>query len=172
MASYSLTLAFAAFLLAGLAVKLWLATRQVRHVALHRDAVPLPFAATVPLHAHQKAADYTITKTRFGLLELALGAAVLIGWTLLGGLDTLNQMLLRWLGSGMTQQLALMAGFALISGAIDLPLALDQTFVIEERFGFNKMTFRLWLVDLVKSTLLGAAIGLPIVSRVFAYSSA
>ena len=165
-ASYSLTLAFAAFLLCGLAVKLWLAARQVRYVARHRDAVPPPFAATVPLSAHQKAADYTITKTRFGLLELALGVAVLVGWTLLGGLDALNQLLLRWLGSGMTQQLALMAGFALISGAIDLPLALYQTFVIEERFGFNKMTFRLWLVDLVKSTLLGAAIGLPIVALI------
>ncbi|MDP3762422.1 MAG: M48 family metallopeptidase [Ramlibacter sp.] len=165
-ASYSLTLAFAAFLLAGLAVKLWLATRQIRYVARHRDAVPPPFAATVPLSAHQKAADYTITKTRFGLLELALGAAVLVGWTLLGGLDTLNQGLLRWLGSGMAQQLALMAGFALVSGAIDLPLALYQTFVIEERFGFNKMTFRLWLVDLVKSTVLGMAIGLPIVALI------
>jgi STE24 endopeptidase len=164
--SYTLTLAFAAFLLAGLAVKLWLATRQVRYVARHRDAVPPPFAATVPLSAHQKAADYTITKTRFGLVELALGAAVLVGWTLLGGLDALNQMLLRWLGSGMTQQLVLMAGFALISGAIDLPLTLYQTFVIEERFGFNKMTFKLWLVDLVKSTLLGAAIGLPIVALI------
>ncbi|MDF2462912.1 MAG: peptidase [Ramlibacter sp.] len=165
-ASYSLTLAFASFLLAGLAVKLWLATRQIRYVARHRDAVPPPFAATVPLSAHQKAADYTVTKTRFGLLELALGAAVLVGWTLLGGLDALNQMLLRWLGSGMTQQLALMVGFALISGAIDLPLTLYQTFVIEERFGFNKMTFKLWLVDLVKSTVLGLAIGLPIVALI------
>jgi len=165
-ASYSLTLAFAAFLLAGLAVKFWLATRQIRYVARHRDAVPTPFAATVSLSAHQKAADYTITKTRFGLLELALGAAVLVGWTLLGGLDALNQVLLRWLGGGMTQQLALMVGFALISGAIDLPLTLYQTFVIEERFGFNKMTFKLWVVDLVKSTLLGVAIGLPIVALI------
>jgi STE24 endopeptidase len=165
-ASYSLTLAFATFLLAGLAVKLWLATRQIRYVARHRDAVPALFAATVPLSAHQKAADYTITKTRFGLLELALGAAVLVGWTLLGGLDALNQVLLRWLGTGMTQQLALMVGFALISGALDLPLTLYQTFVIEERFGFNKMTFKLWLVDLAKSTVLGMAIGLPIVALI------
>ena len=76
-ASYSLTLAFAGFLLAGIAVKFWLASRQIRHVARHRDAVPPAFAATVSLAAHQTAADYTITKTRFGLLELAFGAAVL-----------------------------------------------------------------------------------------------
>jgi len=166
MASYTLTLAFAGFLAAGLAVKFWLASRQIRHVARHRDAVPAAFAATVPLGAHQKAAAYTITKTRFGLLELAVGAAMLLGWTLLGGLDALNRALLERLGTGMTQQLALIASFALASGVVDLPLALYQTFVIEERFGFNKMTLKLWLVDLLKSTLLGAAIGLPIVALV------
>src|SRR6478752_4850921 len=104
-APYTLTLAFAGFLLAGLAVKFWLASRQVRHVATHRNAVPAAFADVVALSAHQKAADYTITKTRFGLLELAFGSAVLLGWTLLGGLDILNQALLLWLGPGMTQQL-------------------------------------------------------------------
>jgi STE24 endopeptidase len=165
-ASYTLTLAFAAFLLAGLIVKFWLASRQIRHVASHRDAVPAVFAATVPLSAHQKAADYTVAKTRFGLLELAFGAAVLLGWTLLGGLDALNQALLGWLGSGMTQQLALITAFAVISGTLDLPFTLYQTFVIEERFGFNKMSFRLWLADLAKSTVLGAAIGLPIVALI------
>jgi STE24 endopeptidase len=165
-ASYTLTLAFAAFLVAGLGVKFWLASRQIRHVSRHREQVPAAFAATVALAAHQKAADYTIAKTRFGMLELAFGAAVLLGWTLLGGLDTLNQALLRWLGHGMTQQLALLAGFVLISGALDLPFTLYQTFVIEERFGFNKMTFKLWLVDLLKSTALGAAIGLPIAALI------
>ncbi len=165
-ASYTLTLAFAAFLVAGLGVKFWLASRQIRHVSGHREQVPPAFAATVSLAAHQKAADYTIAKTRFGMLELAFGAAVLLGWTLLGGLDTLNQALLRWLGHGMAQQLALLAGFVLASGALDLPFTLYQTFVIEERFGFNKMTFKLWLVDLLKSTALGAAIGLPIAALI------
>ncbi|HXE47609.1 MAG TPA: M48 family metallopeptidase [Ramlibacter sp.] len=165
-ASYALTLAFAAFLLAGLVVKFWLASRQIRYVAQHRDNVPGAFAGTITLAAHQKAADYTITKTRFGLLELAFGAAVLLGWTLLGGLDALNRVLLGQLGSGMAQQLALIVCFALISGAIDLPFTLYQTFVIEERFGFNKMSFKLWLMDLVKSTALGAVIGLPIAALI------
>jgi STE24 endopeptidase len=164
--SYTLTLAFAAFLLASLVVKFWLASRQIRHVARHRDLVPAAFAATVTLPAHQKAADYTIVKTRFGLLELAFGAAVLLAWTLLGGLDALNRALLQSLGPGMTQQLALLAGFALIGAAAELPLALYQTFVIEERFGFNKMSLKLWLVDLAKSTVLGAAIGLPIAALI------
>ena len=164
--SHLTTLVFAGLLLAGLALRLWLATRQIRHVAQHRSAVPTAFAHRIPLAAHQKAADYTIAKTRFGLLEMALATAAVLGWTLLGGLDALNQALLSWLGGGMLQQLALLACFVLIGGAIDLPVALYQTFVIEQRFGFNQMTPRLWLADLLKSTLLGAVIGLPIAALI------
>jgi STE24 endopeptidase len=164
--SLLLTLAFAAALLLGLALKFWLATRQVRHVARHRDAVPAPFAERIALVAHQKAADYTITKARLGMLEMALGAAVLLGWTLLGGLDALNQALLGALGGGMWQQMALLVAFAAISGLIDLPLSLYQTFVVEERFGFNKMTWRLWLADALKGLLVGAIIGLPIAALI------
>jgi STE24 endopeptidase len=160
--SSTLTLAFAVFLVAGLVVKFWLATRQVRHVARHRDAVPAPFEGIVPLSAHQKAADYTVAKSRLGLLEIAFGAAVLLAWTLLGGLDTLNQALVRWLGTGMTQQLALLAAVAVIGSLLDLPFSLYQTFVVEERFGFNKMTWKLWASDFIKSTVLGAALGLPL----------
>jgi STE24 endopeptidase len=157
-----MTLCFAAALVAGLLVKFWLATRQIRHVATHRASVPAPFAGAVSLAAHQKAADYTIVKARFGLLELAFGAAVLLGWTLLGGLHGLNQALLAWLGGGMGQQLALLGAFMLIGGLIDLPFTLYQTFVIEERFGFNKMTWRLWVTDTLKSTAVGIVIGLPV----------
>jgi len=164
--SSALTLAFAAFLVAGLPVKFWLATRQVRHVARHRDTVPAPFAQTVTLAAHQKAAGYTIAKSRVGLAETAFAAAVLLGWTLLGGLDALNRALVEWLGTGMTQQLALLASFALISGLLDLPFSVYTTFVVEERFGFNKTTWKLWLIDLVKGTALGALIGLPIAALI------
>ena len=164
--SLVLTFAFALTLLAGLLLKFWLGSRQIRHVAQHRAGVPSAFAATITLAAHQKAADYTITKARFGMLELALGTVVLIGWTLLGGLSLLNQTLLDWLGGGMGQQLALLAAFVLINGLIDLPITLYQTFVIEERFGFNKITLKLWLVDLLKSSLIGALIGLPIAALI------
>ena len=164
--SLLLTSCFTAELVAGLLVKFWLATRQIRHVARHRGAVPAAFAGSVSLAAHQKAAGYTITKARFGLLELAFGAAVLLGWTLLGGLDALNQALLGWLGGGMAQQLALLVAFAFIGGVLDLPFTLYQTFVIEERFGFNKMSFGLWLGDLLKSTAVGVVIGLPIAALI------
>ena len=165
-ASISLSLVFAAALALSLVLKFWLGSRQIRHVAQHRDAVPAAFAHTISLAAHQKAADYTVAKARLGLLEMALGAAVLLGWTLLGGLSSLNQALVQAMGLGTGQQLALLVAFVVISGAIDLPLSWYQTFVLEQRFGFNKMSFRLWLADLLKSGLIGALIGLPIAALI------
>lgn len=166
--SYSLifTIAFAAALVAGLLVKFWLASRQVRHVAQHRGAVPEAFAQTITLAAHQKAADYTIAKARFGLVEMAWSAALLLGWTLLGGLDVLNKLLLLWLGGGMVQQLVLLGAVAAIGGLLELPFALWQIFRLEERFGFNKMTWRLWLKDTLKSIGIGTAMGLPIAALI------
>jgi STE24 endopeptidase len=128
--------------------------------------VPAAFSDTISVEAHQKAADYTITKTRFGLLETAIDAALLLGWTLLGGLDWLNQTLLGALGGGLVQQLALLAAFVVIGGLITLPLGWYASFRIEERFGFNKMTLSLWLADLLKGALVGALIGLPIAALV------
>ena len=167
--SLTWTLVFSAALVLGLLLKLYLSSRQIRHVARHRDTVPPAFAATISLASHQKAADYTLTKARFGLLELAFGSAVLLGWTLLGGLDSLNQALAnsalaQW--GPLATQMALVAGFGLISGALDLPFTLYSTFRIEERFGFNKMSLQLWLADLFKSTLVGMVIGLPIVALI------
>ena len=161
-----MTLAFAAALLTGLALRYWLATRQARHVAQHRTAVPTAFAERVPLAAHQRAADYTLAKSRVDLFEMAWSSGTLIVWTLLGGLNALNQALLAALGPGMGQQLALLAAFAAIGGLLDLPFSLYRTFVVEEQFGFNKTTWRLWLVDMAKGTVLGAAIGLPIAALI------
>ena len=155
------TLVFCGLLLASLLVRLWLASRQVRHVARHRDQVPAAFAARMSLAAHQKAADYTQAKLRLEMNDSAWSTALLLGWTLLGGLDTLNQWLRLQLGDGMTQQLALLAGFFGISGLLELPLAWWRTFRIEQRYGFNRMTTGMWLADGIKSSLVGAAIGLP-----------
>jgi STE24 endopeptidase len=169
MTDYSLvfTVLFATLIILGLLTKFYLATRQIRHVARHRDRVPAAFASTITLQSHQKAADYTIAKTRLGMLEMAFAAVVLVGWTLLGGIDTLNQAIVNsgLAGYGtLVPQLALLTAFGLIGGLLDLPFTLYSTFGLEERFGFNKMTFKLWLADLVKSTLLGALIGLPVVA--------
>lgn len=165
-ASLAFTALFCAALISGLVIRTWLASRQIRHVAQHRHAVPAPFAQAVTLPAHHKAADYTIAKARFGLLTSAVEAALLLGWTLLGGLHSLNQLLLDMLGGGMVQQLVLVGAFALIGGLLTLPLEWWSSFRIEERFGFNRMTLGLWLGDLVKGALVGVLLGLPIVALV------
>ncbi|MEY3913171.1 MAG: Protease HtpX, partial [Pseudomonadota bacterium] len=161
-ASYLMTLGLALLLLANLGTKLWLATRQARHVAQHRQAVPSAFERSITLDAHQKAADYTLAKSRLTVWDIALDALMLVGWTLLGGLDWLNRSLLDVMGPGMLQQLALVLSFVLIGGLLGLPLSLIQTFGVEQRFGFNKMTWGLWLSDLVKGVVLGLVLGLPL----------
>ena len=164
--SDTLTLVFALALSASLLLKLWLTTRQIRHVATHRDAVPPAFASTIALQAHQRAADYTVVKARFGLIELAWGAALALAWTLLGGLSALNGVLLDTLGAGLWQQLALVGAFTAINTLLELPFSLYATFVIEERFGFNKTSAKLWLQDLIKSLFLGLLIGGPLLALV------
>ena len=164
-----LTLLFATALLLSLAIKFWLATRQMRHVAAHRGAVPAAFAASVSLAAHQRAADYTLAKGRFGLLTTAFGTAVLLGWTLLGGLDALNLVLRDLLQprfGDLAYQLALLTAFALIGALLDLPFEWYSTFRIEQQFGFNRTTLRLFVGDLLKGAAVGAVIGLPLAALV------
>jgi STE24 endopeptidase len=160
--SLAMTLTLAVLLVANLLTKLWLSGRQVRHVAQHRAQVPEAFAHTISLEAHQKAADYTLAKARVGVMDLGLDAITLMAWTLLGGLDLLNQVTLDWLGEGMGQQIVLVVSFILVGGLIGLPLSLYQTFGIEQRFGFNNTTPKLWLSDMLKGLLVGMVLGMPI----------
>lgn len=162
MYSSGLTILFVTFFLATLALRFYLANRQIRHVLRHRAAVPAEFATKIPLDAHQKAADYTVAKTRFGLAAMLFNSLVLIGFTLLGGLQWLSDHLMPFTGVGMVYQLALVAAFAIISGVLDLPFDWYRQFVLEQRFGFNKMTPGLWFGDMLKGALVGAAIGLPL----------
>jgi len=169
MQASSVSLGFAIAVLLWLAVRLWLSTRQIRHVAQHRDRVPPAFAGTVSLAAHQRAADYTIAKARLGVLAMAWGAAVLLGWTLLGGLDLLNATLRdalqpRW--GSMAYQLALLTSFTLIASLLELPFEVYHTFRLEQRFGFNRMTPRLFVVDQLKGLLVSALIGLPLAALI------
>jgi len=158
----SFSLLFAAFVLATLMVKMWLSTRHMRYVAQHRAAVPEQFAQKIPLAAHQKAADYTIAKTQLKLVLLVVNAAVLIGFTLLGGLQWLSLSIISFTGPGMVYQIGLIAAVAIISEIIDLPLDYYKQFRLEEKFGFNKMTPGLFFSDMIKHSLIGAVIGLPL----------
>ena len=169
MQAQTVSLVFGAVLLASLATQFWLATRQMRHVALHRGEVPAVFRATVSMQAHRKAADYTLAKGRFGLLQQAVGAAVLLGWTLLGGLDALNAWLLDATlpqFGPLGYQMALVVAFATVAALIDLPAEWFATFRIEQRFGFNRMTQRMWWLDHAKGALVATIVGLPLVALV------
>ena len=160
--AYTFTLVFTSLLVLNLLLKFWLSHRQMRHVAQHRAAVPEAFAATINTAAHHKAADYTIAKLRLGHWDMALDTAMLVMWTLLGGLGLLDQWLLNLLGPSMWQQISLVVSFILVSAVVSLPLSYIQTFKIEQAFGFNRMTLGLWLTDMLKASLLGAVLGLPL----------
>ena len=151
------------FLLAGtLLTRLWLARRHVRHVLGHRHQVPGPFRGKILLKAHRKAADYTVAKTRFAMVAGVIDALLLLGWTLGGGLEFLDQ---SWRAAGfgelVTGTLFLLSAF-LIIGLLDLPATVYQTFVIEQRFGFNHSTPALFIADLLKQALLLFVIGVPL----------
>lgn len=160
------TFLFLAALMLMVLTKLWLAARQVRHVAQHRHAVPGRFADSITLSSHQKAADYTIARTRLSMLEVLAGAALLIVLTMLGGLQWINQFWLDTFGPGYAYSVALIASVAVIGGLVDLPFSLYGQFGIEQRFGFNRMSWKLYLADLLKMTAVGCALGLPLLLAV------
>ncbi len=162
MSSLGFSVLFVVFFALTLGVRFWLANRHIRHVLRHRASVPAEFAPKVPLAAHQKAADYTVARTRLGIASMLWGGVVLIGFTLLGGLQALSVSLLGLTGPGMTHQMALVVAFAIVSGLLDLPFDWHRQFVLEQRFGFNKMTPDLWVADMLKGLLVGAVIGLPL----------
>ena len=162
MDSFAFSVLFIVFLSLTLGCRFWLASRQIRYVQQHRQTVPPQFAEKITLESHQKAADYTIARTKLGIVDLYIGALVLLALTLFGGLQWLSIHLIAHLGTGMTYQLALLVSFSLITGLIDLPLEYYRQFVLEEKFGFNKMTVRLFFTDMIKNNLIAAEIGLPL----------
>ena len=162
------TAVFVAALLLTLALKFWLAQRQIRHVAAHADRVPARFAERIGLEAHRKAAAYTIARQRLGLVDDGIDAVVLLALTLGGGLNLLAQAAGATGGGGLGAQVALVAAVAIASAAVGLPLSWYRQFRLEARFGFNRMSLGLFFADLLKGALVAAVLGLPIVASVLA----
>src|SRR6266496_151046 len=153
---------FVAALAVSLVVRLWLAQRQIAHVAAHRWEVPAAFASRIGLAAHQKAADYTVAKQRLGIVETIVDAVVLLALTLAGGLAVL----FRWTegvdATPLWRDMLLLTAIAVIGGIVSLPFSWWHTFLIEERFGFNRTTLKLWLTDMAKGILVAVVLGLPL----------
>jgi STE24 endopeptidase len=161
--SDALTWIFLAALAAATATRLWLALRQIRHVSAHRAAVPQTFAEAIPLASHQKAADYTVAKARLGLVSLFVGTLLVLGLTLGGGIQLLSEAWGALLVPGsLAHGTALLVSVFAVQFVVGLPVALYRIFVVEQEFGFNRMTFALFLSDLAKQLAVSAVLGVPL----------
>jgi STE24 endopeptidase len=160
--------AFTWLFLAALGVsttlRVWLAVRQVRHVRAHRGSVPDTFAESIPLSAHQKAADYTVARARLGMVDIVVGAVMLLVLTLGGGVQWLFDLWTKaFEAGGLAHGVALIASVAVLLSLVELPVTAYRIFVIEARFGFNRTTVALFLADLGRQALLGIVFGVPLV---------
>lgn len=164
--THMLTTLFVIFLLASVLTQLWLASRQIRHVSQHRDTVPAEFTSRISLSSHQRAADYTVARVRLGMLERITDAAVLVGLTLLGGLDAIQQLVGTITSHELLRQVLLIVSVSVLLGLLSMPFTLYRQFSLEERFGFNRMTPALYISDMVKGVIVGALLGIPLVAAV------
>lgn len=160
------TLIFISALTLTTGLRVWLALRQIHYVRQHRDNVPPAFVNQISLEQHQKAADYTVAKNHLSLFQIALEVLLVLGFTLAGGIDWLAGF---WLGHAdrvIVANVALIASVIVLSGLAELPLEIYRKFKLEQRFGFNTMTVRQFLTDMVMQLVLGAALGLPLLFAV------
>jgi STE24 endopeptidase len=156
------TLVFVLALASSAALRLWLARRQVAHVLAHREATPAAFAGRIDIASHRKAADYTVARQRFGVAETAADVAVLLALTLGGGFGWLIHATETLALSPLLRDVLLLTAVAAIGGLAGLPFSWWRTFRIEERFGFNHTTPRLWILDIAKGVAVGMVLGLPL----------
>jgi STE24 endopeptidase len=145
----------------------WLSWRHLSHVKANRATVPVAFHEAITLEAHQKAADYTGDKGKLGLIESVIGAVVLLGLTLGGGLFAIDKLAFNYFGEGYSRGIALVIGLMLVSGIFSFPFDLYRTFRVEAKYGFNKITPKLYVLDMLKGWLLGAIIGIPLLLVAF-----
>ena len=157
---------FLAALLIATGMRLWLARRHVRYVQAHRNAVPAAFSREISLEAHQKAADYSSAKTRLNIAAIVFDSLVLLALTFGGGLQAIDNLAASYFPEGILRGVVFVAILTVIMSVIELPFSLYRTFVIETRFGFNKMTFAMFLGDLAKHAAIGAVLGLPLLFAV------
>ena len=163
---HTFTLVFLAALALATTVKLCLGLRHIAHVRAHRETVPAEFASEITADAHRKAADYSNTKSRLGLISIVFEALVVLLLTFGGVLQMLHELSAAWFAPGILRGVALMVLLGVLMAVIEIPFDLYRTFVIEERFGFNKTTPRMFVIDGLKHAALGAALGIPLAAAI------
>ena len=167
MTAPAFTLVFLLFVALSFAFASVLTMRHIAHVRANRAAVPAEFAESITLESHQKAADYTIKKNRLGLIESVFDLMLLLTLTLGGGMYLIHQIAANWFSGPYALGIAIFVGLMIVSSIVSTPFNLIRTFVIEQKFGFNKMTLKLYLIDAVKGLALAAAIGVPLLLVTF-----
>jgi STE24 endopeptidase len=163
---YTFTSIFLSFLAASVIVRLWLTYRQIRHIRAHHDQVPPAFADRISLTDHQRAADYSCSKLRVGRIALAWETLWLLLWTIGGGINLVDQWWASFDYPALLTGIAVILSLTLISSILELPFSLYHTFVIEQRFGFNKMTLGTWVADLLKTAVLVVLLGVPLLAAI------
>jgi STE24 endopeptidase len=147
---------------ASIVVQWYLVQRHIKHIQANRQHVPEAFSDKIPVEAHHKAADYTQAKVKTGMVELIIGSVFLLLWTLAGGLQLLDswwrgfELSEIWTGTGF-----ILSIFAIMT-ILDLPMSIYRTFKLEESFGFNKMTPKIFIMDMIKNGIVGLLIGTPL----------
>lgn len=164
MQASTLTALFLLFLATNAIVRIWLGQRQIRHVQAHCNTVPPEFADRISLASHQRAANYTVARTRLRMIESVFDVAVLLALTMGGVISVIYLSMDQWIASDLWRDVALIAGVSLLLGTIHLPFTIYRQFKLESRFGFNRMTPKLFVADSIKGLLVGAALGLPLLA--------
>ena len=164
MTAVDIQYSFIFFLAASYVLQFWLSRRHINHISAHRATVPEAFVDKISLDAHQKAADYTIARNQFGLLELSFSTILLLIWTLGGGLEYLDGIIREQNLSPIVTGISVIIGLSIISGILDIPFSLYKTFVIEEKFGFNRLSVKMYFTDMIKQTIIMLIIGIPFIA--------
>jgi len=153
---------FILLVVAVLSLKLYVSYRQVQAIKHNINQVPQRFSQTITLSDHQKAGNYNLAKLKLGTIDEVIASILVLLFTLGGGIQLINNVGLSWIQSPLTQGVMVIAIYSVIGAIINLPLSIYATFGIEQRFGFNKTSIGLFILDLTKGLGLAIIIGIPL----------
>jgi STE24 endopeptidase len=163
-------LIFAAIISSGL-LELYLERRQLSFVAAHKNKVPAAFANQLTLDEHDRAADYTIARTKISMVQKGFDTIIAVAWLALL-LGPAYQLVARFVPAGLLRSVAILFFVAAIGFLLDLPFTILRTFGLEAKFGFNKMTPGMFIRDGLKGIALQLALGIPLLYGFFAIERA
>lgn len=158
----TLSIVFVLLLISYFIAELWLGLRHIKHIRNHSKNVPDEFAQNITLEEHQKSAKYSIAKKKFALFNAPIALALLLFWTLGGGFEFFDNLVRGFAFNPILTGVVFLLAISFVMSLIDLPASWYLTFKLEERFGFNRTTVKIFFSDLIKGWLVGLIIGIPL----------